>query len=50
MTLRFGQQESPNACLLCHREKDGHWVAGRLQSWWSKPAEPPNSDKTANRN
>ena len=33
MTLRFGQQESPNACLLCHREKDAKWVASRLQSW-----------------
>jgi predicted CXXCH cytochrome family protein len=33
MTLRFGQQESPNACLLCHREKDAPWAASRLQSW-----------------
>ena len=33
MTLRFGQRESPNACLFCHREKDSHWVAERLQSW-----------------
>ncbi|HKW98568.1 MAG TPA: cytochrome c3 family protein [Bryobacteraceae bacterium] len=32
-TLRFGQQESPNACLLCHREKDAPWVAQQLQSW-----------------
>jgi hypothetical protein len=33
MTLRFGPQESPNACLLCHREKDAQWAATRLQSW-----------------
>lgn len=33
MTLRFGQQESPNACLMCHKEKDARWVAARLQSW-----------------
>jgi predicted CXXCH cytochrome family protein len=33
MTLRFGQQESPNACLTCHREKDAQWAATRLQSW-----------------
>jgi predicted CXXCH cytochrome family protein len=33
MTLRFGQQESPNACLLCHGEKDGQWVLERLSAW-----------------
>ena len=32
-TLRFGQPDSPSACLLCHREKDAQWVAQRLQSW-----------------
>ncbi len=32
-TLRFGQWESPNACLGCHREKDAQWAAARLQSW-----------------
>ncbi len=26
MTLRFGQQESPNACLVCHKEKTAEWV------------------------
>ncbi|MFN7997679.1 MAG: cytochrome c3 family protein [Bryobacteraceae bacterium] len=33
MTQRFGQAESPNACLLCHKEKDAQWLAARLQSW-----------------
>jgi len=33
MTLRFGQDESPNACLLCHSEKDAHWVKQELVSW-----------------
>ncbi len=33
MTLRFGQEESPNACLLCHAEKTPQWVQGQLQSW-----------------
>jgi predicted CXXCH cytochrome family protein len=33
MTLRFGQKESPNACLSCHQEKDAQWAASRLQSW-----------------
>jgi predicted CXXCH cytochrome family protein len=32
-TLRFGQQDSPNACLICHSEKDAQWVALRLRSW-----------------
>jgi predicted CXXCH cytochrome family protein len=34
-TLRFGQKDSPNACLLCHGEKDAQWVARQLQSWGS---------------
>ncbi len=33
MTLRFGQQESPNACLLCHTERDPAWVEERLKTW-----------------
>ncbi|MBI3471207.1 MAG: hypothetical protein HY013_07610 [Candidatus Solibacter usitatus] len=27
MTLRFGQGESPNACLNCHRDKEPSWAA-----------------------
>ena len=27
MTERFGQQESPNACLICHTDKNIPWVA-----------------------
>jgi hypothetical protein len=26
MTERFGAEESPNACLLCHSKKDARWV------------------------
>lgn len=33
MTLRFGQDESPNACLLCHTQKTAHWVQSSLQLW-----------------
>jgi len=33
MTLRFGAEESPNACLLCHSEKDARWVELKLQAW-----------------
>ncbi|HET6218873.1 MAG TPA: cytochrome c3 family protein, partial [Acidobacteriaceae bacterium] len=37
MTMRFGQQESPNACLLCHSEKTPQWVQGQLRSWKTNP-------------
>ena len=30
---RFGQQESPNACLLCHPQKDAAWLSAQLSSW-----------------
>jgi hypothetical protein len=33
MTRRFGQEESPNACLLCHEEKSAEWVQRALLSW-----------------
>jgi predicted CXXCH cytochrome family protein len=36
MTERFGQGESPNACLLCHSEKSVSWVKEKLARW--KPA------------
>jgi predicted CXXCH cytochrome family protein len=32
-TLRFGQKESPNACLLCHAEQTPQWVQSQLQAW-----------------
>jgi predicted CXXCH cytochrome family protein len=33
MTIRFGQENSPNACLLCHSNKNPKWVQGQLRSW-----------------
>jgi predicted CXXCH cytochrome family protein len=33
MTVRFGQQESPNACLLCHTEKSSQWLSQQLSTW-----------------
>jgi hypothetical protein len=33
MTQRFGQSESPNACLQCHGEKNAHWVKQQIASW-----------------
>jgi predicted CXXCH cytochrome family protein len=32
-TARFGQDESPNACLLCHKTRTIEWVSARLQAW-----------------
>jgi hypothetical protein len=31
--MRFGQEDSPNACLLCHSDKNPEWVQGQLRSW-----------------
>lgn len=33
MTLKFGEQGSPNACLLCHRHKTAEWVSQELAAW-----------------
>ncbi len=33
MTQRFGQDESPNACLLCHQQQNAGWVKTQLLSW-----------------
>ena len=33
LTLRFGEEESPNACLLCHAQKDAQWVKAAMQQW-----------------
>jgi predicted CXXCH cytochrome family protein len=37
MTGRFGQSESPNACLLCHSEENAAWVKLELEAWNPKP-------------
>jgi predicted CXXCH cytochrome family protein len=33
MTMRFGQKDSPNACLLCHSDKSPQWLQDQLRSW-----------------
>ena len=33
LTQRFGQEDSPNACLICHKEKDANWAAAKLERW-----------------
>jgi hypothetical protein len=33
MTERFGQKYSPNACLICHTDKDIAWLKPELGKW-----------------
>ena len=33
MTERFGREESPNACLSCHEDRQPAWVADLLADW-----------------
>ena len=33
MTQRFGQKDSPNACLICHTDKDVGWLKRELSKW-----------------
>ncbi len=33
MTARFGQDESPNACLQCHADESQPWLARSLADW-----------------
>ncbi len=30
MTARFGESDSPNACLSCHRDKDSGWLVSSM--------------------
>lgn len=39
LTARFGQQESPHACLLCHAQKDPPWVKATTQRWKASAGE-----------
>jgi len=34
MTELFGPQQSPNACLLCHGDKNVAWLAQELETKW----------------
>jgi hypothetical protein len=35
MTARFGEADSPNACLACHRDRDTRWLLDRMAAWRS---------------
>ena len=39
-TRRFGRQHSPNACLLCHADRDDVWLARQLRDWPRGPDRP----------
>ena len=48
MTQRFGQAESPNACLACHTEKDAEWVRQWLLDWKQVRGSPMATEKSMN--
>jgi hypothetical protein len=33
MTARYGQESSPNACFICHANKDIVWLKKELSRW-----------------
>jgi hypothetical protein len=33
MAARFGPQDSPNACLMCHKDRDAGWLRQKLETW-----------------
>lgn len=33
MTERFGPDDSPNACLSCHKDQSGTWVRVSVENW-----------------
>ncbi len=35
MTTRFGEADSPNACLGCHKDRDARWLRDRMAAWRS---------------
>jgi predicted CXXCH cytochrome family protein len=37
MAERFGQRDSPNACLLCHSDKSSQWLKQELAAWKPTP-------------
>ena len=37
-TARFGAADSPNACLLCHKDRDVSWLEGAMAAW-KKPGD-----------
>ena len=40
MTEQFGREGSPNACLLCHRDKSVAWISQQLEKGWNIHSAP----------
>jgi predicted CXXCH cytochrome family protein len=40
MTARYGQEYSPNACLICHTDKSISWLRQELGNWNQAVATP----------
>ncbi|MCX6593300.1 MAG: multiheme c-type cytochrome [Acidobacteria bacterium] len=49
MTLRFGNAESPNACLECHSTESVTWVRDQLKQRWVRTDAAPRSAPPAPR-
>jgi predicted CXXCH cytochrome family protein len=41
LTVRFGREQSPNACLICHSDQSTAWVARELAKWRRSTAPRP---------
>ncbi|MBV9202049.1 MAG: hypothetical protein JOY83_20405, partial [Alphaproteobacteria bacterium] len=39
MVARFGESDSPNACLGCHRDKDTRWLTASMAAWGTRSGE-----------
>jgi hypothetical protein len=48
-TIRFGQNDSPNACMLCHTDKTAEWVRSQLKTWKSGTLVNAQNDAARNR-
>jgi predicted CXXCH cytochrome family protein len=40
-TARFGAADSPNACLLCHQDRDTTWLQRAVAAWKNTPGGRP---------
>jgi hypothetical protein len=36
-TEKFGPEQSPNACLLCHADKNVAWLEQEFETRWTVP-------------
>ncbi len=43
MTARYGQEYSPNACLICHPDKGIPWLRQELSKWKEREGKAPGA-------